>query len=117
MSLPWHLYLMALLYLLAGVNHFRNPRLYEKIIPPYFKNKKLINQLSGLAEIVLAITLCIPMLTPYAAWGVILLLLAVFPANIHMFLDKKASLGLPQWVLFLRLPLQFVLIFWAYEYT
>jgi uncharacterized membrane protein len=117
MSLPWHLYLMALLYLLAGINHFRNPRLYKKIIPPYFKNKNLINRLSGLAEIILAIALCVPILTPYAAWGVILLLLAVFPANIHMFLDKKASVGLPQWVLFLRLPLQFLLIFWAYEYT
>lgn len=117
MSLPWHLYLMALLYLLAGINHFRKPRLYQKIIPPFFKNPKLVNQLSGLVEIVLAIALCIPMLTPYAAWGVIVLLLAIFPANIHMFLDKRASLGLPQWVLFLRLPLQFLLIFWAYEYT
>lgn len=117
MSLPWHLYLMAALYLLAGLNHFRNPRLYLKIIPPFFKRPKLVNQLSGIAEIILAVVLCVPGWTTYAAWGIILLLLAVFPANIHMFLDKKASLGLPQWVLLLRLPLQFVLIFWAYHYT
>jgi uncharacterized membrane protein len=117
MILPWHLYIMALLYLIAGLNHFRNPKLYIRIIPPFFKNPKRINQLSGIAEIILAIALCIPALTHYAAWGIILILLAVFPANIHMFLDKKASLGLPKWILFLRLPLQFLLIFWAYHYT
>jgi uncharacterized membrane protein len=117
MSLPWHLYLMAGLYLLAGLNHFWKPHLYQKIIPPFFKNPKLVNQLSGFAEILLAFALCIPVLTSYAAWGVIVLLLAIFPANIHMFLEKKASLGIPQWVLLLRLPLQFLLIFWAYEYT
>jgi len=117
MSLPWHLYFMSALYLLAGLNHFRNPRLYLKIIPPFFKNPKIINRLSGIAEIILAIALCVPEWTAYAAWGIILLLLAVFPANIHMFLNKKASLGLPQWFLLLRLPLQFLLIFWAYHYT
>ncbi|MFN3639885.1 MAG: DoxX family protein [Flavobacterium sp.] len=117
MILPWHLYLMALLYLLAGLNHFRNPRLYIKIIPSFFKNPKRINQLSGIAEIILAIALCIPALTQYAAWGIILLLIAVFPANIYMFLNKKASLGVPKWILLLRLPLQILLIFWAFHYT
>jgi uncharacterized membrane protein len=39
-DLPWHLYLMALIYIVAGLNHFRNPRLYLKIIPPYLPNPK-----------------------------------------------------------------------------
>ena len=117
MNLPWHLYVMAFIYFVAGINHFRNPRLYIKIIPPSFPNPKLLNIISGLAEILLGIGLCIPMISNYAAWGVIAVLIAVFPANIYMFTNQKASMGLPKWVLLLRIPLQLLLIFWAYQYT
>lgn len=117
MSQPWHLYVMALLYILAGFNHFRNPKMYIRIIPSYFSNPTLINKLSGLAEIVLGIGLFIPSLTKISAWGVILLLIAIFPANLNMYVNKKASFGLPKWVLLLRLPLQLALIYWAYLYT
>lgn len=114
--LPWHLYLMASFYLLAGLNHFRNPKMYIKIIPDFFPNPKLLNKISGASEVIFAVGLCIPMLTSYAAIGIILLLIAVFPANIFMLLNKKASFGLPKWILMLRIPLQFVLIYWAYYY-
>ncbi len=117
MSLPWHLYAMSLLYILAGINHFRIPKLYYKIIPPYFYNQKLLNITSGVAEIILGITLCIPQLSNYAAWGIIILLIAIFPANIFMYQNDKAALGLPKWVRLLRLPLQFLLIYWAFQYT
>jgi uncharacterized membrane protein len=117
MSLPWHLYVMALLYVVAGLNHFRTPRLYHKIIPPYFPNPKTINLLSGTLEIVLGILLCIPLLSEFAAWGIIALLIAVFPANVYMYQNDEAALGLPQWMRFIRLPLQLVLIWWAYLYT
>lgn len=116
-DLPWHLYVMALLYFVAGLNHFRNPRLYLKIIPPYLPRPKLLNSLSGVAEIVLAIGLCIPSLTHIAAWGIMALLLLVFPANLYMFTNKKAGMGLPKLVLLLRLPLQIALMVWAYYYT
>lgn len=117
MSLPWHLYVMALLYVVAGINHFRNPRVYLKIIPPYFSNPNLINWMSGLAEIILGICLCIPLVSQYAAWGIIALLIAIFPANLHMYKNDKASLGLPKWMRLLRLPLQLLLIYWAFQYT
>ncbi|MWB94559.1 DoxX family membrane protein [Flavobacterium sp. GA093] len=117
MNLPWHLYLMALLYILAGFNHFRNPKMYIKIIPSYFSNPKLLNILSGAAEIILGILLMLSFTTHFAAWGIIALLIAVFPANLFMYQDKKASFGLPKWVLLLRLPLQLLLIVWAYQYT
>ncbi len=117
MSLPWHLYAMAILYILAGINHFRVPKLYYKITPPFFSNQKLINVISGLSEIILGIGLCIPLISKYAAWGVILLLVVIFPANIYMYQNDKAALGLPKWVRALRLPLQFLLIYWAYQYT
>ncbi|WP_300566025.1 MauE/DoxX family redox-associated membrane protein [Flavobacterium sp.] len=117
MDLSWHLYVMALLYILAGFNHFRKPRLYLKIIPPYFSNPKMLNYLSGLAEIVLGICLCIPFTSKYAAWGIIALLIAIFPANLYMYQNDNAGLGLSKWIRFVRLPLQIVLLFWAYLYT
>ena len=117
MTLPWHLYFMAFIYFIAGLNHFRVPRLYAKMIPPYIKFPVVMNQLSGAAEIILGIALCIPVISGYAAWGIILLLIAVFPANIQMLTDRKAALGLPKWLLIVRLPLQLVLIYWAYLYT
>lgn len=117
MTLPWHLYLMALLYIGAGINHFRKPGMYLKIIPPAFKNPRLLNILSGAAEIILGILLILPFTSLMAAWGIIVLLIAIFPANVYMLLNKKASFGLPIWILFVRLPLQIVLIYWAYQYV
>lgn len=117
MELSWHLYLMAGIYILAGLNHFRNPRMYVKIIPDYLPLPKTLNILSGLAEILFGILLCIPAFSYYGAWGIILLLIAVFPANLYMATDKKASFGLPKWLLLARLPLQLALILWAYLYT
>ena len=117
MEKPWHLYVMALIYLFAGINHFRKPQIYYKIIPPFITNKKFINELSGLLEIMLAIYLCVPIFSNLAAISIMILLLFLFPANIYMVIEEKASLGLPKWVLYLRLPLQIVLIYWAYQYT
>lgn len=117
MNLPWHLYLMAILYILAGFNHFRNPGMYIKITPPFFKSPKLINVVSGIAEIVLGILLMFSLTTQYAAWGIIALLIAIFPANLYMFQNKKASFNLPKCILFVRLLLQLVLIIWAFQYT
>ncbi|MGL2994134.1 DoxX family protein [Flavobacterium sp. TSSA_36] len=117
MNLPWHLYVMALLYFVAGMNHFRTPRVYQKIIPRYLPNPILLNQLSGGIEIILSIALVIPTTSTFAAWGIILLLLAVFPTHIFMLTTPEASMGLPKWLLYLRLPLQFLLMYWAYNYT
>lgn len=116
-DLPWHLYVMAILYFVAGLNHFRNPKIYLKIIPKYLPQPKLLNSLSGAAEIILAIGLCIPMLSQFSAWGIVALLIAVFPANLYMVTDQKAGMGLPKIILILRLPLQLALIIWAYCYT
>jgi uncharacterized membrane protein len=117
MNLPWHLYLMAFLYFVSGCNHFRTPKLYERIIPTYFPNPKLLNHISGLSEIVLGITLCITALSSYAAWGVIALLIAVFPTHIYMYQNKKAAMKMPKWALLVRMPFQLVLIYWAWLYT
>jgi len=117
MHLPWHLYVMALLYILAGLNHFRVPQLYLKIIPSYFPNPGFLNAVSGFLEVLLGILLCIPATSSYAALGIIALLIAVFPANLFMVMNENARLGFSKMILLLRLPLQIVLIIWAYEYT
>ena len=117
MEKPWHLYVMAVLYILAGINHFRKPELYLKIIPPFIINKKFISEFSGVVEILLGIYLCIPIFSRLAAISIMILLVLIFPSNIYMLQNKEASLGWPKWLLYLRLPLQFLLIFWAYHYS
>lgn len=114
--MDWSLIIMSAVYILAGLNHFKNPKLYESIIPPFFENKKWINYISGLMEVVLGIGLLIEETRSISAIGIIILLIAVFPANIYMCIDQKAGLGFSKVFLYLRLPLQFVLIYWAYLY-
>lgn len=108
---------MGIIYIMAGLNHFRQPRLYLKIIPEYLPNPNLLNKLSGLAEIALGILVCISSTNTFAAWGIIALLIAVFPANLYMYQNDNAALGLPKWVRLFRLPLQLLLIYWAFLYT
>ncbi|PKP24929.1 MAG: hypothetical protein CVU03_10355 [Bacteroidetes bacterium HGW-Bacteroidetes-2] len=115
--LPWHQYLMAVIYILAGIHHFRKPKLYERIIPPYIPAHKSMVILSGIAEMVLGLMLLIPENQHIAAWGIILMLILFFTVHIYMLQEEKAALKLPKWVLFLRIPLQILLIFWAYQYV
>ncbi len=109
------LYLMAALYVAAGVNHFVRPRMYERIIPPYLPAPEMLNYAAGAAEVILGVALLFPALRPWAAWGIIALLVAVFPANLYMY--QQGAPGIPAWALLLRLPLQGVLIAWAWWYT
>jgi len=108
------LYLMSAVYILAGIMHFIKPKIYIRIIPPYFPNPAILNKIAGLAEIVLGFGLLFESTRSYAAFGIILLLIAVFPANLYMY--QKKTKGIPSWMLALRLPLQLVLIGWAYLY-
>lgn len=106
---------MASFYAFAGVMHFVKPKFFLYIVPPFFKNPKLIVDLSGLAEIILAIGLIYEGTRTYAAIGLIALLIAVFPANIYMAVGEKFQKISP-WIRWGRLPLQFVLIYWAWLY-
>lgn len=108
---------MAALYILAGLNHFRTPKLYLRIMPPYIPYHKTMVILSGIAEIALGIGLLFPLSQNVSAWGIILLLLLILPANVEMIRTKKARMKLPLWAVWARLPLQFALMFWAWLYT
>lgn len=110
-------YLIGVFFVLAGINHFINPGFYLKIMPPYLPWHLFLVYLSGFFEIVLGGMILIPALTRIAAWGIIALLVAVFPANIHMAVNPGLYPDISPIALWLRLPLQGVLIAWAYWYT
>lgn len=116
MSSPWHLYLMAGIYVMAGIMHFIKPKLYLRIMPRYLPNHKQLVYVSGLFEIVLGIGLCIPLLKALSIYGIIAMLVVFLLVHFYMISDKKASVGIPKWILILRIPLQFGLMYWAWFY-
>jgi len=116
MNIPWHLYLMAVMYLVAGILHFIKPRMYERIMPRYLPAHRALVYLSGAAEILLGIGLLFARTRPIAIYGIILMLLVFLLVHFYMLSSKKAGAGMPQWALVLRIPLQFFLMYWAWYY-
>jgi uncharacterized membrane protein len=110
-------YLLAIFFILAGLNHFLHTDFYVRIMPPYLPRHLLLVYVSGVFEITLGAAVVVPGLTRPAAWGLIALLIAVFPANIHMALNPDLFREFNPVMLWLRLPLQAVLIAWVYWYT
>ncbi len=108
---------MAALYIFAGVNHFRKPETYLSIMPPWLPYPAALVAISGIAEILLGILLFPPKTRRPAAWGIILLLIAVFPANIQMALDWHREGHAQEWLAWARLPLQAVLIWWVWKFA
>ncbi|MCH4823489.1 DoxX family protein [Gramella lutea] len=116
MTYPWHLYLMALMYVIAGVFHFLKPKMYMRIMPRYLPAHKTLVLLSGAAEILLGVGLCFPETKDLAIYGIILMLLVFLLVHFYMLSSEKAGAGLPKWILIVRIPLQFILIWWAWFY-
>ena len=115
--LPWHQYLIGALFVLAGANHFRKPKIYERIMPPYLPAQQTLVLLSGIAEMILGFMILTPESQEIGAWGIIILLILFIPVHIYMLQHEEASMKLPKWVLVLRIPLQFALMYWAYQYV
>ncbi len=116
METPWHLYLMAGMYVVAGLMHFIYPKAYLRIMPRYLPNPKLLVFLSGLAEIILGIGLGFDKIRDYSIYGIIVMLMVFLLVHFYMLSGEKASAGIPKWILILRIPLQFGLMYWAYIY-
>ena len=111
------LWLMGVAYVLAGANHFAHPDFYIQMMPSYLPWQAFLVQLSGVAEIALGLGVLVPRTRRLAAWGVVALLLAVFPANLNMALHPDAFPDVSKMALYIRLPIQLLLIGWAYWYT
>jgi uncharacterized membrane protein len=112
--------LLALLMIAVGALHFARPKPFVRIVPDFLPAPLALVYISGFFEILGGIGLLVPATRPWAAWGLIALYVAVFPANIYM-LTHNISLNpkkpIPRWALWLRLPFQFLFIAWAYWFT
>ena len=106
--------MLAALFVGAGLLHFLKPTLYLRIMPPALPAPRLLVALSGAAEVVGGLGLLLPATRRAAAWGLLALLLAVFPANVYM-LQIYAQLHIPAWALWARLPLQPLLMWWVWR--
>ena len=106
--------LLATFFVLAGINHFLHPKAYFTMIPPYVPFPLAMNVISGAAEIVGGSAVLFPRLRRAAGWSLIALLVAVFPANIHVALHGWDGVKIPAWILWARLPLQVALVAWVY---
>ena len=107
--------LLGLFFVGAGVMHFVKSSSYEAIVPPYVPGARQVVIVSGVAEIAGGVAVWVPSLRPYARWWLIALLVAVFPANVHMAVNPEDVRGLevPRALLWARLPLQAVLVAWV----
>lgn len=110
-------WLFGIVFVLAGINHFLNTDFYLKIMPPYLPRHLFLVYLSGVFEIILGALLLIPKFSSLAAWGLIALLIAVFPANIYMAMNTELFPEINPLLIWLRLPIQFLLIAWAFWFT
>jgi uncharacterized membrane protein len=109
-------YLLAIFMIGTGTMHFVRPEFYLKIMPPYLPWHLELVYLSGFFEIAFGALLLVPRFSRLAAWGIIALLIAVFPANIYLYQHQEILPASPI-VHLLRLPLQAVFVLWAYWHT
>jgi len=107
----WLRYGLALLFVGTGLLHFIHPETYLRIVPPALPAPRLLVLLSGVAEVAGGLGLLLPATRRWAGWGLLALLVAVFPANVHM-VSLADELHIPAWALWARLPLQ-PLLMWA----
>ena len=108
---------LSLFFINVGVDHFINPDFYLNIMPDYLPFHAEAVYLSGFFEILGGIVVLIPKLRALARWGLISLLIAVFPANIYMAMNPNVFPEFSLALLYFRLPLQFVFIFWVLKAT
>jgi uncharacterized membrane protein len=113
---------LAAFFAFAGAMHFVIPRSYEAIMPPSFPRHRESVIVSGLAEIAGGVAVVPRRSRRFARWWLIGLLVAIFPANIHMALNPEQVKGLdldrvPRWALWARLPLQALAMLWVWRAT
>ncbi len=115
-TLRW---LLSVVMVGTGVSHFANPGSYAAIVPTILPSPVLLVYVSGLFEVLGGLGLTLSRTRRVAAWGLIALYVAVFPANVNMAINR-VPLGtreLPDWALYARLPIQALLVAWAFWFT
>lgn len=111
------IYIFSIFYISIGIKHFTDLNYFLKIMPPYLPLHKELVYLSGLFEIIFGVMLLFNKTRLIAAWGLILLLIAVFPANIYLAQTNGSVLDISAAVAWWRLPFQAVFIGFAYWHS
>jgi uncharacterized membrane protein len=110
--------LLGLAFVGAGVNHFVMPRAYQRIVPPSMRDRaQSLVTVSGVAEVAGGLGVLLPWTRRPAGVGLIALLAAVFPANLYMARTPEDFRKIPRWALYARLPLQPLMMWWAWTAT
>ena len=112
-------YIMSLLYITIGIKHFINPDFFVAIVPPIIKWKQEIVFISGFLEIILGLLLLLNQTRKLAAWGIIILLITVFPANIYLYISEipQETLNISKNKALFRIPFQIPLIIISYWHS
>lgn len=112
----YSLYIMGALYIVLGILHFTHTGYYRPLMPMFLPTHNFLIYLSGIAEVLLGLGVFFPKIRSLALWGIIAMLI-VFLLLVHVnMLFPGNRLGVPLWILIMRIPLQFFLIYWAYQY-
>jgi uncharacterized membrane protein len=109
------LILMIIFFGFTGINHFVHPEVFMKIMPPWLPYHQPLVLISGFCEFLFAVLLIFSATRAIALWCIIILLIAVFPANIQMMLNYLGENNKYLWIAIIRLPIQILLIWWAYS--
>ena len=109
--------MLAIFFVIAGAGHFLKTGAYLKIMPPSIPAPLPMIYISGVFEILLGLLVLPPKTRKLAGWGLSALLVAVFPANLHLALHPEIFPNIPAWMDWARLPLQGLFIFWVYQAT
>jgi uncharacterized membrane protein len=110
--------LLGVAFIGAGVNHFAMPRAYARIVPPGMKSRaQSLVAVSGAAEVAGGLGVLLPWTRRAAGLSLIALLAAVFPANLYMARTPEHFRKIPRWALYARLPLQPLMMWWAWTAT
>ncbi len=109
------LWLLVVFFVLAGLNHFIDPEFYEPMMPPVLPAPRALIFISGALEIVGGLGLLVQRWRRWVGLGLVVLLIAVFPANIYMAIEgiQVTEEPAPEWALWLRLPFQLVFVGWV----
>ena len=108
---------LAIFFIFFGIDHFINPEFYLSIMPPKFPLHLEAVYISGFFEVLGGVGVLVSKFRKIAGWGLVALLIAVYPANIYMALNADAFPSISIELLYFRLVLQFLFFYWAYIVT